>query len=99
MRRDYLSDPEVEVNNPLASPIKAGDFSGLPPAYVMVSEYDIGRDENKAYADNLAAAGVAVEYKCFMGTIHGFFLFDRVLDISKEGQKEAAAKLRAGLRA
>ncbi len=96
MRRDYLTDPEADVNDPLASPIKAKDFSGLPPAYVMVSEYDIGRDENKAYADRLAAAGVPVEFKCFMGTIHGFFLFDRVLDIGKEGKKEAAEKLRAG---
>ena len=35
MRRDYLTDPEADVNDPLASPIKAKDFSGLPPASVV----------------------------------------------------------------
>jgi acetyl esterase len=97
MRRLYFTDPEVEAPNPLASPIRATDFSGLPPAFVMVSEYDIGRDENKAYADRLAAAGVPVEYKCFMGTIHGFMLFDRVLDVGRQAKQLVADRLRAAL--
>jgi acetyl esterase len=97
MRRLYFTDPTSEALNPLASPIRAADFSGLPPAFVMVSEYDIGRDENKAYADRLAAAGVPVEYKCFMGTIHGFMLFDRVLDVGRQGKQLVADRLRAAL--
>jgi acetyl esterase len=95
IRDHYLTDPEKEVNDPLVSPIRAKDFSNLPPALVMVSEYDPARDENKAYADKLAAAGVPVEYKCFMGTIHGFFLFDGVLDVGKEGKQLVADRLRA----
>jgi acetyl esterase len=97
IREQYLTDPEKEVNDPLVSPIRADDFSNLPPALVMVSEYDPARDENKAYADKLAAAGVPVEYKCFMGTIHGFFLFDGVLDVGKEGKKLVADRLRKAL--
>jgi acetyl esterase len=97
MRSFYFTDPDVEALDPLASPIRATDFSGLPPAFVMVSEYDIGRDENKAYADRLAAAGVPVEYKCFMGTIHGFMLFDRVLDVGRQGKQLVADRLRAAL--
>ena len=97
MRHYYLTDPESEVLDPLASPILATDFSGLPPALVVVSEYDIGRDENEAYAKRLSAAGVTAEYKCFMGTIHGFLLFDGVLDVGKEGKQLVADRLRSAL--
>jgi len=38
IREHYLTDPQKEVNDPLASPIRVKDFSNLPPALVMVSE-------------------------------------------------------------
>jgi acetyl esterase len=97
VRNLYLTNPEVEVKNPLASPILAEDLSQMPPALVITAGYDMVRDENKHYADRLKEVGVPVEYKCFEGTIHPFFLFDGVLDTGKEAQVLLAEKLRKAL--
>lgn len=89
----YLDDPEEDGHNPLASPINARDFKGLPPALVSTAEFDPLRDEGKTYAERLRKDGVSVEYKCFPGTIHTYFIFD------KTGQKFLAQRLREALSA
>jgi acetyl esterase len=55
-----------------ASPLRSSDFSGLAPALVITANYDPLRDEGKAYADKLSAAGVEVVYKNYQN-VHGFF--------------------------
>jgi len=69
--RHYLPDPELE-RDPRASPLFARDLSGLPPALVVTAGFDALRDEGRAYADRLRDAGVAVEYLCSEGSMHGF---------------------------
>jgi acetyl esterase len=54
-----------------ASILRATDFSHLPPALIMTAHYDPLRDEGKAYADKLAAAGVVTTYKDYEN-VHGF---------------------------
>ena len=44
-------------------PMLARDFSGLPPAYVEVEEFDCLHDEGTAYAKALEAAGVEPELR------------------------------------
>jgi acetyl esterase len=71
--RDHYVGGTGDYTDPMMSPIKASDLSGLAPAVVATAEFDPLRDEGNAYADALRAAGVEVESRCYDGMIHGFF--------------------------
>lgn len=68
-----ITNPDPEAT-PLAyrSPIEAGPFDGMPPAYIEVAEFDPLHDDGVAYAALLQAAGVPVELHEPKGTMHGF---------------------------
>lgn len=66
---NYLTDPAKFDE---ASPLRTADLSGLPPALIITANYDPLRDEGKAYADKLIAAGVATTYRNYEN-VHGFF--------------------------
>lgn len=93
---NYLRDG-TDMLDPLASPILAGDHSKLPPALVMTAGYDPLRDEGKAYADVLFAAGVDVEYRCYDTMIHGFVGMTGAVDVARQALADAAQALRKAL--
>ena len=92
----YVTDPARESSDARLSPI-AGDVAGLPPALVLTAECDPLRDEGKAYADRLAAAGVPVEYRCYEGTIHAFMSFAGAIPLGLEALSFVASRLRGAL--
>ncbi len=89
----YLADP-AHGESPLASPLRASDLRGLPPALVITAELDPVRDEAELYAARLREADVPTELVRFDGVIHGFFSLSDELDVAAEAQELAAAALR-----
>ncbi|WP_446225096.1 alpha/beta hydrolase [Nocardia sp. IBHARD005] len=81
-----------------AAPARAQDLSGLPPAYLMVNEIDVCRDEELAYAMRLIAAGVPVELHHYSGTFHAFESMVRGSEISRRALDEQIAVVRRALR-
>ncbi len=93
---NYLPSPDL-VTDPRASPIFAGDLSGLPPALVLTGGFDPLRDEGRAYAERMRAAGVDVEHVCSEGSVHGFMNTAGVLRESQRLLSLAADRLRGAL--
>jgi acetyl esterase len=60
-------------------PLAAPDLGGIAPTFIMTAEFDPLRDEGIAYAQKLAAAGVAVEHVHIDDQMHGFLLLDRAV--------------------
>lgn len=92
--RDCYLTSAAERNDWRASPLLAPDLSGLPPALIITAGFDPIRDEGKAYADKLKAAGVRVAYTCYDGMIHGFITMGKVLRAANVVLEESAAALR-----
>ena len=95
---DWFFDAYVPKGHDLKDPKLApfyGDVKGLPPAYVITAGFDPLKDEGKAYADKMTAAGVAVTYREYPGMVHGFFNMSGMIPTAQDAVIEAAAKLRA----
>ena len=71
--RAYLGQEPGAADTPhYAAPARAPDLSGLPPAFINCGALDLFADEDIAYAQRLAHAGVAAELHIYPGGFHGF---------------------------
>jgi acetyl esterase len=70
---NFYVENDEDRTHPYASPIRANDLSGLPPALLISIEKDVLRDEGERFGGRLLEAGVPVVSKRMVGTIHGYF--------------------------
>lgn len=89
---DHYAEP-ADRAHPDVSPARATDLSGLPPAVVITAEHDVLRDEGAAYAEQLRAAGVPVDYRQFDGQMHGFFTMVGLLPGHDAAMEYVAARI------
>jgi acetyl esterase len=74
----YLN-AEAERMDPRASPMRTVNLTNQPPILVITAGFDPLRDEGRAYADRLRAAGVNVVYREYPGEIHAFVSLTRAI--------------------
>ena len=71
--------PEVDKRGDItASPLRATveQLAGLPPAFLIVDENDVLRDEGESYGRKLTEAGVRTTTVRYNGTIHDFMMLN-----------------------
>ncbi|MDE8653520.1 alpha/beta hydrolase [Novosphingobium album (ex Liu et al. 2023)] len=73
-QQHYAADPKSLRASPLL-----GDLAGLPPTVLVTAGLDPLRDQGRAYAAKLIAAGVPTAYYEGKGLIHGFATFRKVI--------------------
>ncbi|WP_326539781.1 alpha/beta hydrolase [Pseudorhodoferax sp.] len=77
----YLGEGGPNYTDPRMHLISA-DVSGLPPAYMVITECDPLYDTNVAMHKHLLAAGVDVEAVVYEGTIHSFLEAVSIADVA-----------------
>jgi acetyl esterase len=90
----YLREP-ADGDDWRASPLRAGDLSGVAPALVLTAGNDVLCDEGEAYARRLREAGVPVQLRHFPDQIHGFLTMGKIVRAAQPALDDIAAALRA----
>jgi acetyl esterase len=86
--QQYLAE-ETAAEDAYVSPLRLRTAQGLPPACVLVAEYDVLRDEGEAYARCLDQAGVATLTRRYAGMNHGFLKYTGVLEQADAAMADA----------
>jgi acetyl esterase len=92
----YAPDPNIR-DEPYASPLRASDLAGLPPAHIVTAEFDVLRDEGKAYAARLLAAGVPTTHVEYPRMVHGFTGMAVTIPVGRAAIDDMGAALRRAL--
>jgi acetyl esterase len=79
---DAYAPNKEDRKKPTATPLSATieQLQSLPPALVLVDEYDVLRDEGEEYARKLTQTGVDVTAARFLATHHDFAMSNSLAD-------------------
>jgi acetyl esterase len=89
----YARD-DADLADPDLAPLRTRDLSGLPPAIVVVAEYDPLRDDALLYAARLREAGVPMTMLHYDAQPHGFFSWVNALAAANEAVEHVGALVR-----
>lgn len=85
----------ADITHPHASPILSDDWAELPPALVFTCGLDPLRDQGRAYAGKLIAAGNRVIFREAPGQVHGSAQLRGALPSAQADLEAQAADLKA----
>jgi acetyl esterase len=96
LKRDLeLYVPEgIDLSDVRLSPLRAEEFSGLPPAYIHTAQFDPFSDEGEAYAQRLGGFGVHVAGRAHPGMIHYFYCMPRMIPYAEEAIRIIGTEIR-----
>lgn len=97
-REAYYAKPE-DAMSPLAQPLRAESFKGLPPVLLQPALLDPLRDDSYLLAERLKADGVPAKVTCYLGCYHGFLHMGARLKKARQAIDEAAGFLKETLAA
>lgn len=83
-----------DVDDWRASPLRAKNFKGLAPAYLMTAGFDPLWEEGRAYAMKLEEAEVQITYVHHADQMHGFLTQGRIVRAADMALEMAAAAMR-----
>ena len=91
--RLYLGGDVSDPMKPQVSPLY-GDFKGLPPLMIHVSDSEVLLDDARRVADKARAAGVEVNFRLWEGLPHAWQIFSPFLPEARVSLQQAAAFIR-----
>jgi acetyl esterase len=95
----YLPDQDgSSITNPLISPIAGEITKSLAPAFFIIAECDILRDQALAYAQKLTAAGISTQSHYYLGMPHAFIAMAGSLKLGKHALTDCAQSLNQAFR-
>jgi acetyl esterase/lipase len=83
--------------SPYAAPARAINLEGLPPAFIAVGALDLFLEEDLAYAQRLARAGVPIELHVYPGAFHAFNMPPHTARVAQSAVRHSREALRKAL--
>jgi acetyl esterase len=96
---DHYFEDGADRTGPLASPALTGNVVHTPPALVFTCGLDPLRDQGRAYAAQLVAAGVPTVFQEAAGQIHGCYTLRQAIPSAQDDLSRNLAALKAMLAA
>jgi acetyl esterase len=81
----YRAVLKAPADEPVAHPLLAKSFAGLPPAYITVAHFDPLRDDGRIYAGRLAASGVEVWFREEPQMVHAWLRARHMSEGAQDG--------------
>jgi acetyl esterase len=91
---DHYIPDAADRADPRFAILHSADHSALPPAYVVIAEYDPLRDEGIAYAEKLRSAGVPVTVKKYDDQPHVFFTLVNFFEVADAAVADAGKAIK-----
>jgi acetyl esterase len=90
----HYMGPEDSPTNPLLSPGREGDLTGLAPAVIATAGFDPLLDQGEDYARRLRLSGVQTVYRCYDHLAHAFTAFTGAVPAADAACRDIASLTR-----